>query len=123
MTENNEIKCQLDKVLDEYKQKSKYYETELKKLTLDLESTRATLNDNLSQNSDLNGKNSHLSDENKRLRELSINQKVEIEDLTEKLDKFKMLHETSMNDSQLELKVKLEMLNQELNTKWTGTLK
>jgi DNA repair exonuclease SbcCD ATPase subunit len=123
MTENNETKAALDKVLDEYKAKTKYYESELKQYRAELESTRSNLGDNVSQNLGLSEAKARLEVENKSVKELAAKQKSQLDELIEEFDKFKMLHASTLNDSQLELKVRLEKLSNELNAKWSDTLR
>ena len=123
MNENTDIKSQLDKVLDEYKQKTKFYETELKQFRTDLESTKNDLDQSLDQNQSLAQLRVKLEMENEQVKELATNQKLRIDELSEELEKLSVQHHNTLNDSQLELKVKLEKLNKELRAQWTETLR
>jgi chromosome segregation ATPase len=123
MIENNETKAQLDKALDEHKSKMKHYEAELKQYRAELESTKASLDHNLSQNVELSNVRAKLEFENTQMKELASSQKTKIDELTDEVENFKTLHASTLNDSQLELKVRLEKLNQELNARWAETLK
>jgi hypothetical protein len=123
MIENNETKAMLDKALDEHKSKTKFYEAELKQYRAELESTKASLDHNLSQNIDLSNTRAKLEFENGQIKELASSQKLKLDELTDEFERFKTLHTSTLNDSQLELKVRLEKLTQDLNARWADTLK
>ena len=122
MTENNEAKVQLDKVLDEYKQKTKFYENELKLLTKNYEDTSLKLNEQMTFNQELTEHKSKLEREASAFKSLSEQQTLKISGLNEELEKSKFLYESTLNESQIELKVKLDQINKELNSKWSNIL-
>jgi hypothetical protein len=121
--EKNELKEQLDRIYNEFKNKSGNYEADLKK-TLDLlEKAESSVNDLTNRNQQLLQLKDQFEKECTQAHQISHQQVAQIGHLTNELEQLKFLHESTTKDSQLELKVKLEMLNKDLNSRWQEKLK
>jgi hypothetical protein len=123
MTENYETKAQLDKVLNEYKVKTKFYENELKKLGTDIETTTLNLNEQLNLNQILSEERTKLSNENLVFKTMSEQNAIKIRELSEELERSNFTYETILTDSKMETKLRFDQLSKELNAKWSNTLK
>lgn len=121
--ERNDLRSKLDKLIDELKQKTKKYDTELSALSESLSKSQAEATQLAELNKELNEQKSRADDELAVLRETTTRQVKTIDELSAELDSLRVLSESTMKDSQLELKVKLENLSKELNAKWSETLK
>ena len=88
-----------------------------------LGNTESRLADLTEDNKTLNKLKNKLEAERLMSESTLQKQRESIEKLTSELEQLRFLHETTSKDSQLELKVKLEMLNKELNGKWQDKLR
>lgn len=57
------------------------------------------------------------------VQDLSKKQATELANLSSELKQLQFLHESTSKDSQVELKCKLDMLNKDLNSKWSQRLR
>lgn len=110
-------------MLDELKLKTKNYETELKSLSETLIKTRVDLDETKGLNKDLNEFKVKMENDYGCLKNVSDKQVIRIDELERELESSRILYESTSKDSQLELKVRLEKLNKELNSKWQETLR
>jgi uncharacterized coiled-coil DUF342 family protein len=121
--ERNELRVQLEKLMDELKSKTKNYESELKSLTESLNMHETNVSKLTKENNELIDSNSFIQNDYNLMKQTSKEQHSKIEKLTKEIDELKFLLESTSKDSQYELKVKLDMLNKELNAKWAETLR
>ena len=121
--ERNELRVQLEKLMDELKSKSKNYESELKSLTESLNMHETNVSKLTKENNELIDSNSFIQNDYNLMKQTSKEQHSKIEKLTKEIDELKFLLESTSKDSQYELKVKLDILNKELNAKWAETLR
>lgn len=121
--ERNELRVQLEKLMDELKSKTKNYESELKNLTESLNMYETNVSKLTKENNELIDSNSIIQNDYNLMKQTSKEQHSKIEKLTKEIDELKFLLESTSKDSQYELKVKLDILNKELNAKWTETLR
>ncbi len=85
--------------------------------------TQTSLDQQTSVNIQITSEKDEIDKELLVLRELSKGQKIQIDALLVELEQSKFLFETTSKDSQLELKVKMEQLSKELNSRWSETLR
>jgi hypothetical protein len=121
--ERNELRVQLEKLMDELKSKTKNYESELKSLTESLNMHETNVSKLTKENNELIDSNSFIQNDYNLMKQTSKEQHSKIEKLTKEIDELKFLLESTSKDSQYELKVKLDILNKELNAKWAETLR
>ena len=121
--ERNELRVQLEKLMDELKSKTKNYESELKNLTESLNMHETNVSKLTKENNELIDSNSIIKNDYNLMKQTSKEQHSKIEKLTKEIDELKFLLESTSKDSQYELKVKLDILNKELNAKWAETLR
>jgi hypothetical protein len=88
-----------------------------------LAKTQTSLDQQTSVNIQITSEKDEIDKELLVLRELSKGQKIQIDALLVELEQSKFLFETTSKDSQLELKVKMEQLSKELNSRWSETLR
>lgn len=110
-------------MLDELKLKTKNYETELKSLSETLTKTRVDLDETKGLNKDLNEFKAKMETDYGSLKKVSDKQVIRIGELESELESARVLYESTSKDSQLELKVRLEKLSKDLNSKWQETLR
>ncbi len=123
LTERNELRAQLDKLMDEFKSKTKKYESEIKSFTESIGTNEASLDKLKKENNELNTLNLTLQTDYNQIKEKSKEQHLKIDQLQTEIDQLRFLLESTSKESQLELKVKLEIMNKELNAKWSDTLR
>ena len=121
--ERNELRIQLEKLMDDLKSKTKNYESELKNLTESLNMHETNVSKLTKEYNELIDSNSVIQNDYNLMKQTSKEQHSKIEKLTKEIDELKFLLESTSKDSQYELKVKLDILNKELNAKWTETLR
>lgn len=121
--ERNEFKTQLDTLSDQHKALLKNYQTESKNLDELYRKTVDQLNSLQIEFDQLRKSKTKLDIDYSSTRETCEAQKVRIDELTNELEQLKVLFESTNRDSKLELKVKLEKLNKELESKWTEKLR
>ena len=109
--------------MDDFKLKTKKYETEINSLTETLSVNETSLDKLTKENNELNTLNLTLKTDYNLVKEKSKEQHLKIDQLQKEIDQLRFLLESTSKESQLELKVKLEIMNKELNAKWSDTLR
>ena len=123
VAERNELRGKLDRLMDELKTKSKAHESETSSLQENLSRIQNELKEFTLKNQELNEYKKKAEKELLTLRDEWSQQKELIEKLSAELENLRLSSEGTLKDAQLELKVKLEKLSNELNAKWSETLK
>lgn len=123
LSERNEFKSQLDALGDEHKTRMRQNEQEIKALNEKLSKALKDLADINTAYKGLNEAKSKLEVDFDLVSQKSERQRVEINDLTSQLEQLRNLFESSSNESKLDLKVKLDMLNRDLDAKWAEILR
>ena len=121
--DRDRLQIELNKLLEELKSKTNSYETEVKSLKKSLTKNQTELNDANANIQALTSKKDGLEIELKNTKEeyqTEYKKRAFFEDEYEKLN---LLLEASAKDAELDTKVKLEKLAQELNYKWSENLK
>jgi predicted nucleic acid-binding Zn-ribbon protein len=123
LSERNEFKAQLDALGDEHKTSMRRNEQEIKALNEKLSKALKDLAEINTAFKGLNEAKSKLEIDFDLVSQKSERQRVEINDLTSQLEQLRNLFESSSKESKLDLKVKLDVLNRDLDAKWAEILR
>ena len=123
LKEKNDLKFQIEKLNSEFRTNSKHFEDKITELENRLKETQG-INLSLKRlNDEFNENNIKLDADFKEKTQICVQQNVVIQELRDELNRMGITLETSVSDSQLELKSKLDKLSKELNSKCSETLR
>ena len=123
LTERNELRAQLDKLMEELKLKTKKYDAELKHLAESLGAHETSVEKLKTENKELNSLNLTIQTDYNLVKETSKEQHLKIDKLQKEIDQLRLALDSTSKDSQHELKIKLDIMSKELNAKWSDTLR
>lgn len=123
INENIDLKFKYEKLLDEFKSKTKNLDENYQILQEKFDQLKIELNETLALNNNLNLTNKKLGNELNIANDLSKERKNRIDELEYELENLRFVFESTTKDSKLEFRIQIDKLNKELNAKWEETLR
>lgn len=123
LNENTDLKLKYEKLLEDFKLKTKNLEENYQILQDKFDQLKIELNENLALNNKLNLNKNKLECELNTANDLSKRRKTRIDELEKELENLRFVFESTTKDNNLEYRIQIEKLNKELNEKWEETLR
>lgn len=123
VAERAQLRAQLESLRGESQARHRQNELDIETLRETLSKTQIDLSEKSSVLETIRGEYTRTNEELANVRQTTSRQAVTIEQLTSEIAHLNELFESKSNDSKRELKVQLELANQQLDAKWKDLLR